>query len=514
MIIDYNQKKDGVEISYVNEKKQIVVDVLPLKQGYYKYVAANSFDKDILPDLRSFKENSHIKRESAKYFQNHNINEFFAHDLKKDYSDIYEKISQLSIPNPFSIDIETEITDKYGYSTPERAENRILSISITDINLNSILFIIKNPDKPELQESDKLEINGVIMNALGPNFRDKYDYNWEVRIFDTEYEMLDVFAQCVNKYFHCLIGWNISLFDWVWIQNRMQKNNIDMRKASPTFKQTKTTFTLKDKSQVTVITPTHRSVIDYMQLFKEALIYNNMESYSLDFISEHILGLKKVMYEGNLRTLYNNEYNKFIGYAFIDTILVMLNHKATNLYNVDFFESYFNGIPYARISQNAISEALVYNELITTKQFLLHSEFNTPVKRKYKGGYVKDPTKKIIEAGAGLDFSGLYPNSMITIGISPDTKVDSILVNEFGRPLNEVENRKWLAYREQNFTLSPMGRIYDKNKDGVFIRVEKKLIAQRKIFKGHAEDIYLNVAPKLEKLLAKKEAEAKAAIAA
>jgi DNA polymerase elongation subunit (family B) len=502
MLIDYSQKKDTIEISYVNEQKAIVVESLPLKRGYYRYVVCEDWDRDRIEGLRSFKNNSALKREPAKYFQNHNINEFFTMDLRNDYPETYAKTSQLNVPNPYSIDIETEITDEYGYSTPERSENRILSISITDINLNSILFIIKNPNQPTFGERDKMEIRGVIMNALGSEYANKYDYNFDIRVFDTESEMLAVFAECVNKFFHSMIGWNIELFDWIWIKNRCIKNGIDIKKMSPTYKTITKRFTMKDKTEVKVDFPTHRPVIDYMTLFKESLIYNNLGSYSLDFVSELVLKLKKVMYDGNLRKLYNEQYNRFCGYAFMDTILVMLNHKATNLYNVDFFESYFNNIPYAKISQNAISEALVYNELRPAGIFLPTSEFNTPIKRKYKGGYVKTPTKKIIQAGAGLDFSGLYPNSMISMYLSPDGKVDSVIVDEnTNRPINDAEMQKWLRYKDMGYTLTPMGRIYDGTTDKLFVRIEKKLIAQRKIFKGHAEDIYLNVTPKLEKLM-------------
>jgi DNA polymerase elongation subunit (family B) len=211
-----------------------------------------------------------------------------------------------------------------------------------------------------------------------------------------------------------------------------------------------------------------------------------------------ILGLKKIMYTGNLRTLYQQDPNKFIAYAIIDTILVMLIHKKTNLYDVDFFEAYFNGIAYNKISQNTISEALVYNELRSENIFLLSEEYNVTVKQKYEGGYVKLPLQKIIEACIGVDFSGLYPNSIITIGISPERKVDTIKVDANGYPKTQEDMDIWLKYKAQNCCLSPLGRIYSlEGGDGLFPRIEKKLIAQRKIFKGHAEDIYLNVKQKI-----------------
>lgn len=504
MIIDYTQHKEGVDISFINDSNQIEIITAPLKYGYYRYVSAESYDVGIIPNLTSFKNKSLIKREPAKFFNKHNVNEFFNHELKNEQPHIYEKISKLVMPTPFSVDIETEITDEFGYSSPEKAENKILSISITDSNLNTILFSLKHKDKNELSFEDKESIKNMVRSSLGSH-ANRFEYNFQIRFFDNEVEMLNIFLECINKYFHSIIGWNFTFFDWIYIYNRCKKLGIDVKKASPLHKLTKKSYTLKDETKITIETPAHRIILDYMQFFKDSLIYNNLDNYSLSNIANLILSLDKIMYEGNLRTLYNQNFNKFLAYALIDTILVMLIHKTTNLYNVDFFESYFNKIPYLKISQNSISEALVYNELRERNIFLLEEEFNNVTKRKYRGGYVKNPTKKIIECGLGIDFSGLYPNSMITNGISPEKKVDVLEMNEeIGRPLNEIENNKWLGYKKLGFTLTPRGTVYDTNEDGLFVTIEKKLIAQRKVFKNYAEDIYLNILPKLEQKINEK----------
>lgn len=506
MIIDYNQNKSGVDISYVNDDKEINIINVPLVNGYYKYVKAEEFeinDINIISNLRSFKERALIKREPAKYFNKHNINEFLNREIKESHKEIYEKTNKLIIPNPYSVDIETDITDETGYSTPEKAENRILSISVTGIGMDSIQFVLKNPEHPVISDMDKMVINSFILNALGPEYKDLYDFNFEVRVFDTEVEMLNVFFECMNKYFHSIFGWNFDGYDWVYIYNRCLKLGIDMRKASPTFKLNdkiiKSNKKGKEEDDIRIKVPAHRLINDYMKFFKTSLIYNNLGSYSLNSIAESILGLKKIMYSGNLRSLYRDDYLKFIAYAFIDTILVMLIHKKTNLYDVDFFESYFNGIAYAKISQNSISEALVYNELREENIFLLESEFNSAIKVKYEGGYVKKPTQKIIEACLGIDFSGLYPNSIITMGISPERKIDKININAQNMPLTQKDMDIWLKYKAQNCTLTPNGTIYSlSDGDGLYVRIEKKLIAQRKVFKGHAEEIYIDILTKIE----------------
>lgn len=508
MLIDLVQNKDNVSISYVDENNKIDIINVPLKYGYYKYVSAQDFEinnPNIINNLRSFKKNSLIKREPDKYFSKHNLNEFINFEIKNEYPDIHNKISKLNIPVPFSVDIETEITDEFGYSNQDLAENRILSISITDSKLNSLLFILKNPKCPNFTEFENTQIRDYIDKALGEEYLDKYEFNFQIKVFETEFEMINSFLDCINKYFQSIIGWNFLGYDWIYITNRCKLLGISLKKASPVSKLSRKRLELKNKDILNIEIPTHRIVSDYMVMFQESLIYNNLESYSLNNCAELVLHLKKVMYEGNLRKLYDEHYLKFIAYAFIDTILVMLIHKATNFYSVDFFESYYNKIFYSKITQTSISEALIYNNLREENKFFLEEEFNRPVKRDYLGGYVKPPTKKIVNAMAGIDYSGLYPNSMITCGISPERKVDSINV-ENGYPLTIKDELIWKKYAENgNYILAPTGRIYDNTTDGIFVKIEKKLINERSIFKGHKNELYLDLIPKLEELIKSKE---------
>ncbi len=502
MIIEFSQKRDLIDISYVDENNQITVEELLLKNGYYSYSECDESDPGKLHDLKSF-HGSPIKVESAKYFTHHNVNEFFNYDIPKNYKDFHNKVSSLRIPNAFSVDIEVMPTDKYGYSNSEKAENPITSISVTDKNLNSILFIIKNPDHPVINDLDKGYIDSVIQDSLKHHYK-SYDYSYMIRVFDSEIEMIQVFIECIYNYFHLIIGWNVLGYDWQYIFNRCTQLGIDVKKASPTRKLTNKTIDINDKTKIELKIPSHRIITDYMILFQDSLIYNNLGSYSLDNIAELILDLHKVKYNGNLRTLYNEDYLKFIGYSFIDTILVMLIHKITNLLTVDFFQSFYTGVPYLKLSQNSISEALVYQELRNDNMFLLESEKTQNAARKYAGGYVKTPLKKIVESVMGKDFKALYPNSMITMGLSPEAKIDTIITNQAGFPIDEEENKKWLKYKSMGYALSPLGRVYDVTTDSLYTRIEKKLLAQRNIFQGHANDIYLHVIPKLKEEIAKR----------
>ncbi len=509
MIIDVSQNKESIDISYVADNKQIAIETITFDDAqltsekgeenirqFHTFVECSESDPNKHKWLRSFYDKP-IKLEPSKRFTGHNLNYFLGYELPNFYPEIYEKTSKLLIPNLFFSDIETDITDRFGYSDQEKVENPVRSLSFTDEKLNTILFIVKNPKHPEFSAIDKEYIEGIIKESL-KHHANKYDYNFEIRVFDTELEMLNYFCDCYRKYFHVLMGWNWYGYDNQYLSNRCDKINIKWKNASPIGKVVSKRVEINSATHVNIKVPAHRMAIDYMQLFKESLVYNNLGKYSLNSIAEMILGLKKVSYDGNLRTLYDEDYLRFVAYALVDTIIGMLIHKATNLIGVEFFQSYYTGIPFLKISQNSISEALVYNELMKTNQFLLESEYSTLPERSYQGGYVKDPTDKIVESVSGYDFGSLYPNSMITTGISPEAIVDSLKVNKDGWPDNIDDQLKWEQYKKLGYTLSPAGRVYRVDKDYLFTRIEKNLLGERNIFKGHMKDIYMDLQTRID----------------
>ena len=372
---------------------------------------------------------------------------------------------------------------------------------MTDCHLNTMLFIIKNEKHPEFNDIDINYINSILEDATEKYYQEYELDNWKVVQFDTEFQMLTTFVESVNKYFHMVFGWNFLDYDWNYIFNRCKKIGIDIKKASPTNSVTEQTIQINENTSITVKTPKHRIIDDYMLMFKKSYTYRSLGSFSLNDCSNDVLGLGKVSYKGNLRTLYETDYCKFVAYALVDTILVMLIHKTTNLISVNFFQSYYSGVPYLKINQNPISDALIYKELRRQGRFLLLSEFSEQPVREYPGGYVKPPTKKITNSVMGIDFNALYPNAMITLGLSPEAKVDVIDVDELGRPSTEEAKIKWAKYKSMGFCLTPTGRIYDIREKKLFTVIEENLLNERKQYKNIKNDIYLNVSTKIDNLI-------------
>ena len=117
---------------------------------------------------------------------------------------------------------------------------------------------------------------------------------------------------------------------------------------------------------------------------------------------------------------------------------------------------------------------------------------------------MKDPTVKIVEAVAGEDYNSLYPNSLITCGISPEAYVDTISVGSDGFPNTEESRKKWEVYKSKGFCLAPTGSVYDKTSKSLYTMIEEDLLGERKLYKSFMTDIYLNIRPAIEKELAKR----------
>lgn len=509
MLIDFIQNTNSVEFSYVNEKGYIEVEELFMEpnspNGFYQIVETSEDDPDKLEGLKSFKGNP-LKKEIAKSFRKLNQNEFINETLKELNPELFKKINLLKEPKPYSVDIEVKITDEYGYSDEDHADNEIISISFTNENLNTILFIVKNPKEPlaNLPIKSKNYIESLLEKQLGKYYNmagQTHDQPcaFSIQEFDTEADMLVAFVAAVNKYFHMIIGWNIFGYDLKYIFRRCDKKGIDYKKMSPVNALSPEKNSINLALEVPIKYPRHRLAADYMRIFKASELYKTLDSFSLDNVSNVVLGLGKVSYDGNLRKLYEEDYLKFVAYALVDTILVMLLHLQTNLLSTYFFQSFYNALPYMKLNQNPISEALIYRELRRKNLFIVESEYPKKVYNNYQGGYVKLPTVHEVLAAMGVDFNSLYPNSMISGYLSFDNKFDdTIKMDEFGKPVNEYNEQKFEKYKSMGYCITPMGRIYKADENNIYTSIEKNLLAERKIYKKAKEDIFMNIIPSIE----------------
>ena len=222
------------------------------------------------------------------------------------------------------------------------------------------------------------------------------------------------------------------------------------------------------------------------------------ESSSLDFVSDNILGIKKVNYEGNLKYLYANDYYKFVMYNAIDSALVQQIHNKMKYIDILY------GI--ATLSKVRVTDA--YNTLPVTEGILrqkMRDEKNVVFVKDdskrdsnaggmmIKGGWVKDPIVGMNTWTCCFDFASLYPTTMRQFNISADSykgqvikqraeKIDQI-INRLrgGENIESVFNNHKVKL-QQNDIITLNGSVF-KNEDGVVKRVMADIYEERKKYK-------------------------------
>lgn len=400
MIVDYEYKNQNLILSYIGDDGNI-------KLGYYKWDNPSKFITCDHDDYQ--KDGTYVTwdGQSVKEIYTRNPNRYSIYDfLDKLPKNEQDKIFQYKEPNIFFVDIENEILDKKP--EPHLAESAIQSISI--VYNDKVMVMGVN----ELTDIQILSINQDINNYF-EKFGVKYKFKFIK--YRSEYDLIFNFF---NKYvpkMPVITGWNFLNYDWVFLVNRARKIGIDPAVSSFT---KKLVPNFDDKLYWEM--PAHRLIVDYMELYdKWDTSIKVKESSSLDFVSENVLGVKKVNYEGNLKILHDTDYKKFIFYNAVDSILVQRIHEKMRYIDILY------GI--ATLSKIKIVDA--YNTLPVTEGILrkkLKEQKNIVLCKRdvvesegVDGGWVKDPKIGMAQWTCCYDFASLYPTTMRQFNISADS---------------------------------------------------------------------------------------------
>jgi len=409
MLIDYeyNKSNENLILSYIDKIGNIKLKHYPWKSPT-KYIITSDDDPDKDPNYVTW-DGSHVKQIYTKYPNKYSIYYFLDSLPKEDQ----EMIFGYQEPNIFFVDIENEILDKKPQ--PELAESKILSISI--VNKNKVLVLGIDP----LNSSEEKAIENDINNKYGKQF----NRNWKFKYvyYRNEYEMLLNFFKAYVPKMSVITGWNFKKYDWVFLVNRARKIGVDPTYASFTRKLTESWMNNDFYED-----PAHRLIVDYMELYdKWDTSIKVKESSSLDFVSEKILGVKKVNYEGNLKVLYESDFKKFIYYNAVDSILVQLIHEKQQYINILYATAILSRIKVnSAFSTLAVTEGFLRGNLKNKKNIVLvrndneDSEYVSKAD-SVKGGFVLEPVKGMSVWTTCYDFKSLYPFTIIEFNISADS---------------------------------------------------------------------------------------------
>lgn len=458
MIVDYEYKFDKLIVSHVDETKKI-------KLRYYNwpnptnYIVTSDNDKEKDGRFVTWNGNS-VKKIPTKNPNRYSVYDFLD-ELPQEEQDILFKYNE---PDIFFIDIENEIIDKKPQ--PHLAESAILSISIVNKNIVEVFGL------NEISEKTRKSIEEDINNYF---IKFGVIYTFRFHQFKSEYDMLYKFFSYV-QYMPVLTGWNFTEYDWTFLVNRARKIGVDPKAASVT-KMLREPWNMEKKTYAEL--PAHRMVIDYMELFKKwDTSIRVKESTSLDFISDNVLGIKKVNYEGSLKTLHHTDYKKFIFYNAVDSLLVQKIHEKTKLIDILYGISTLSRVKIQdSFSTLPVTEGILRRKLKNEKNVILCKLGDSESGESVAGGFVKEPIKGISKYTVCYDFASLYPTSMRMFNISVDS-YKGVISND----------RKYAIFNSKKIDLEPNdiillnGAVF-RNEVGVVNQVMTNIYGDRKKYK-------------------------------
>ncbi len=331
-----------------------------------------------------------------------------------------------------TFDIEVEMIT--GLPNIEKAENEITSIAAyDDASKEYHVFVV-----------DKL---GKVKK--GKSF-DKDGRKVHVHIYDSERELLMKYITYVESVNATIwTGWNIDFFDVPYLYNRI-KNVCGENQANRLSCIGKTYWSpYRNRYSIAGV-----SIMDYIGLYKR---YNfGLESsYTLNHIATKELGRGKIEYEGSLDDLFENDLEKFIEYNITDVELVVsmdaklqfielsraICHSGFTPYEDYIFSSkYLEGACLAYLKKKGL---VAPNKPKNHKDKL--AEQTEAGEEKFIGAYVKEPIVGKYDWIYDLDLTSLYPSIIMTLNISPETKVGKI---------KDWDPESWVRGEDRQYTIA------------------------------------------------------------
>lgn len=289
-------------------------------------------------------------------------------------------------------------------------------------------------------------------------------------------------------------GWNSSGFDFPYIINRISLilDEEWAREISPVgryyekinkngkFGQQEKTYVVEGLSSV-----------DYMVIYKKFAL-DPQESYKLGHIGEVELNEAKIDYEGHLWELAQKDWQRFVEYNIQDVnLLVKLDNKLKYIDLLRFLA--YTGLCNL---DRAIDTLPVVNGSITVKARYRNERIPTfvrPIKaEKNPGGFVAEPNLGRSEWIVSFDANSLYPSVMITLNLSPETKVGKIdmigdkihLQHVSGRNFEYTKENFAKMFKAEQLAISENKFLFTQKKKGIMPEFLDELYSKRKKMKN------------------------------
>ena len=409
---------------------------------------------------------------------------YYETDVPETTRILVDLYSESDIPSEghvvMTFDIEVEM--ETGLPDVEKAENEITAIAMHDGPTDTYYALI-------------LDKGGKLQSTI------KKD-NRVIKAFRSERELLNAF---LTVYEHInptiLTGWNIDAFDIPYLFNRL--TNVLGKQNAYRLSPIRDGFYSPYRKKWSLAGV---SILDYITLYKK-FTYSLMPSYALNYIAKKELGREKIAYEGSLDDLFREDIEKFIEYNIVDVELVVELDRKLQYIDLCRGICHAGHVPYedymfsSKYLEGACLNYLKKRNLVAPNKPADRREQMEALKESgeqgFIGAYVKDPIPGKYDWLYDLDLTSLYPSIIMSLNISPETKVGKIanfdaeafvkgdyrVWNIENTALNYTTEELRKELTEENLSISSNGVLYTQDKPGLIADILDEWFFQRVEFR-------------------------------
>ena len=293
-----------------------------------------------------------------------------------------------------------------------------------------------------------------------------------------EQELFIKFLEYLEQdYPDVLTGWNTEGFDIPYIINRIERvlGKEYVSRLSPlggTFFRVMRGQFGQEKKRYYI---DGIACIDYLDIYRRFCL-KLRESYKLDAIGEIELGQKKVDFgDMSLAELSQKDWDLFVDYNIQDVnLLVKLEEKLQYL-------SLLRMLSYVGLTtlEGAMGTIQVINGALSIRARnrgeILSTFVRTMTEGKNPGAYVAEPKRGFKNNVVSFDANSLYPNVMISLNTSPETKVGKVDVVDDAVVIQHVSGKQFNLskpafskfLKDEQCALSKAGFMFSQKKKGI-----------------------------------------------
>lgn len=351
------------------------------------------------------------------------------------------------------LDIEVDKDPKRGFASVNNPYAAVNAITVYNKWNDEAITIMVPPENLTMEECRKLLDGELFQDAEGnlvTERPDNDDFEPMVEsdgyyLVENEAILLELFLDVIEDA-DVLSGWNSTFFDIPYLMHRIRHVLGGESIAKIAAEKDWESYSPSDESRVWIdrfnlfpCEPSLRPVehfgttektyqlhgrihLDYLELYRK-FTYEELHSYTLDFILQHEVNQTKVAYEGSLDQLYRWDFRRFTAYNRQDTMglsdiddkrkMIALANSMAHMAGVT-MDKVMGSVA---IIEQAILKTLHKQNLVCFDR--VEKEKDLPV----PGAYVVNPEKGSYDWVCSYDFNSLYPTVIRIINISPETLI-------------------------------------------------------------------------------------------